>query len=125
MKKLITWINITSIALIILGLVHLIAVIKIAPMNKNLSEGQFSLFISMYMATGFGTVLPGLISKLQINGLKDKSKRAWITILICSLYTTIIGIGGVTQMTKNPFAYLGLVIGLSLLMPTLLIKKRI
>lgn len=125
MKKLITWINITSIALIILGLIHLIAVIKIAPMNKNLSEGQFSVFIFMYLATGLGTVLPGLISKLQIKGLKDKSKSAWITLLICSIYSMIIGLGAVIQMTKNPFAYLSLVIGISLLIPTLLIKKRI
>lgn len=74
MKKLTTWINITSIALIILGLIHLVALIKVAPMFKNLSEGQFSIFTFMYLATGLGTVLPGLISKLQINALTDKSK---------------------------------------------------
>jgi uncharacterized membrane protein YhaH (DUF805 family) len=125
MKKLISWINITSIALIILGLIHLIAIIKIAPMYPNLSEGQFSVFIFMYMGTGLGTVLPGLISKLQIRALKDSSKSAWITLFVCSIYTMIIGIGAVTQMTNNPFAYLGLVIGISLFLPTLLIKKQL
>lgn len=124
MKKLITWINITSIALIVLGLIHLLAIIKVAPMYDNLSEGQFSVFTFMYLATGLGTVLPGLISKLQINALKDKSKRAWITIFVCSIYTMILGIGAVIQMTKNPFAYLDLVISISLLMPTILIKKH-
>ena len=125
MKKLITWINITSIALIVLGLIHLIAIIKIAPMYQNLSEGQFSVFILVYLATGLGTVLPGLISKVQITALKDKSKSAWITLFICSIYTMIIGIGSVIQMTKNPFAYIALVISISLLIPTLLIKKQL
>ena len=125
MKKLTTWINITSIALIILGLIHLIALIKVAPMYKNLSEGQFSVFTFMYLATGLGTVLPGLISKLQINALKDKSKRAWKTLFICSIYAMIIGIGAVIQMTRNSFAYLDLVISISLLIPTILIKKQI
>ena len=95
MKKLITWINITSIALIILGLIHLIAIIKVAPMFKNLSEGQFSVFLYMYLATGLGTVLPGLIVKFQITALKDKNKNAWITLFICSIYTMIIGIGAI------------------------------
>ncbi len=125
MKKLITWINITSIALIVLGLIHLIAVIKIAPLYQNLSQGQFSVFMFLYLATGLGTVLPGLISKLQITALKNKNKSAWITVFICSIYTMIIGAGAIIQMTKNPFAYIAFIISISLLIPTLLIKKQL
>ena len=125
MKKLITWINITSIALIILGLIHLIAIIKVAPMYKNLSEGQFSVFLYMYLATGLGTVLPGLIAKFQITALKDKNKNAWITLFICSIYTMIIGIGAIIQLTKNPFAYIALIISILMLFPTILIKKQL
>ena len=125
MKKLITWINITSIALIILGLIHLIAIIKVAPMFKNLSEGQFSVFLYMYLATGLGTVLPGLIVKFQITALKDKNKNAWITLFICSIYTMIIGIGAIILLTKNPFAYIALIISILMLFPTILIKKQL
>ena len=125
MKKLITWINITSIALIILGLIHLIAIIKVAPMYKNLSEWQFSVFLYMYLATGLGTVLPGLIVKFQITALKDKNKNAWITLFICSIYTMIIGIGAIIQLTKNPFAYIALIISILMLFPTILIKKQL
>jgi len=86
---------------------------------------QFNVFIFMYLATGLGTILPGLISKLQVRGLKEKNKRAWMTLLICSIYTVIFGIGGIIFMTDNPFAYLGFIIGISLLIPTLLTKKQL
>jgi len=125
MKKLMSWINATSIALIVLGVIHLIATIMVVPMFQNLVKEQFSVFIFMYLATGLGTILPGLISKLQVRELKEKNKRAWMTLLICSIYTVIFGTGGIIFMTDNPFAYLGFIIGISLLIPTLLIKKQL
>lgn len=125
MKKLIKWINLTSIALVILGLIHLTAIIVVAPMYKNLPAEQFSVFVFMYMATGLGTVLPGIITKLQISALKEKSKSAWKTLLLCTVYTTIIGIAATTAMADNPFAYIILVIGISLLISSILIKKQI
>jgi len=125
MKKLMSWINATSIALIVLGVIHLIATIMVVPMFQNLVKEQFSVFIFMYLATGLGTILPGLISKLQVRELKEKNKRAWMTLLICSIYTVIFGTGGIFFMTDNPFAYLGFIIGISLLIPTLLIKKQL
>lgn len=51
MKRITTWINLSSIALIIIGLIHLTAIIVVAPMYKNLSAEQFPVFIFMYMAT--------------------------------------------------------------------------
>ena len=125
MKKLTNWISISCIALMVLGVIHLIATIMVVPMFQNLADEQFSVFIFMYLATGIGTILPGLISKLQVKELKEKNKRAWMTILICSIYTVIFGIGAIILMTDNPFAYLGFIIGISLLIPTLLIKKQI
>ncbi|MBN2350699.1 MAG: hypothetical protein JXJ22_17815 [Bacteroidales bacterium] len=125
MKKITTWINFTSITLIILGLIHLAAIIVVAPMYKNLSDKQFSVFVFMYLATGLGTVLPGIIARLQINALENKSKIAWKTLLICTVYTVIIGIGAVIEMTDNPFAYIILIIGISLLIPAVSIKKHI
>ncbi len=123
MKKLIIWIRITSIALIVLGLIHIAASIMVIPMYRNLTEGQFSVFIFMYLATGLGTVLPGLISWLQIRGLKDKSKSAWTTLLVSAIYALIIGIGAIIQMSNNIFAYIDLLIGISLIIPALLVRK--
>lgn len=77
MKKLTSWISISSIALIVLGLIHLIATIMILPMFQNLGKEQFYIFLFMYLAVGLGTILPGLISKLMVNGLKNKDKGAW------------------------------------------------
>jgi hypothetical protein len=77
------------------------------------------------MAAGLGTILPGLIIKIHINGLKEKQKRSYLTILICSLYAVLFGLGAIYFMTANPFAYAGFVIGISLFSQTLLIKKEI
>lgn len=77
----------------------------------------------MYLATGLGTVLPGLISWLQIRGLKDKSKSAWTTLLVSAIYALIIGIGAIIQMSNNIFAYIDLLIGISLIIPALLVRK--
>ncbi|MDF1548360.1 MAG: hypothetical protein P1P88_11100 [Bacteroidales bacterium] len=123
MKRITTWINLSSIALMILGLIHLTAIIIVAPMYKNLSAEQFSVFVFMYMASGLGTVLPGLIANFQINALKNKSEIAWKTLLLCSGYTIIVGIGAVIEMTDNPFTYIMLVTGILLLTPSVLIKK--
>ena len=125
MKKLVIWTRISSIALIILGIIHLAAALMVFPVLKNLAEELFSVLIFIYLATGLGTVLPGLISWLQLKGVKENHKSAWITLLVCSVYTVIIGIGAVIQMTDNIFAYLALSIGISLLIPVLLMKKHI
>lgn len=123
MKKLTIWISISSIAMIVLGLIHLLATIMVIPMFHNLGKEQLSVFLFMYLATGLGTILPGLISKLSIAGLKNNDERAWKIILICSVYSLLTGIGAMVTMNRNPFAYLSILIGISLFIPTLLIKK--
>jgi hypothetical protein len=125
MNKLIKWINISSISLIVLGLIHLAATLMILPVFQDLEKEQFKVFLFMYLAAGIGTILPGLISKLTVRGLKNNHKIGWLIVLVCSIYSTLIGVGAVITMTSNPFAYLMLLIGISLLVPTLLIKKEI
>lgn len=125
MKKLTNWINISCIALIVLGIIHLIATIMVLPMFQNLGKEQFHVFLFMYLAAGFGTVLPGLISKLLINKVRNKDKGAWGIIIICSIYSLILGLGAIVFMNTNPFAYLMLLIGFSLFIPSILIKKEL
>lgn len=125
MKKLTNWISISSIALIVLGLIHLIATIMILPMFRNLGKEQLLIFLFMYFSAGLGTILPGLISKLMIKGLKNKDKRAWGILIICSIYSLLMGIGAIITMKTNPFAYLMLIIGLLLFVSVVLIKKEI
>lgn len=125
MKKLTNLISVSSIALIVLGLIHLIVTTMVLSMFKNLSNEQLSVFLFMYLSAGLGTILPGLISKLMIKGLKNKDKRAWEILIICSIYSLLMGIGAIITMKTNPFAYLMLLIGLLLFVPTILIKKEI
>jgi len=122
MKKFIIWINISSIALVLLGIIHLAAVPVVIKMFSNLIAEQFSTFLFMYLTAGIGTILPGLISKMQVQGLKKGNKTSRNTILVCSVYTVFMGAGAVILMADNPFAYLGFVIGISLLIPSMLIR---
>lgn len=127
MKTLINWISISSIALIVLGSIHLIAILTFEDNSlfQNLTQEQTCVFAFMYLAAGIGTILPGLISKLLSSGLAEKNKKSWMIILICSIDALLIGIAAIIFMMKNPFAYLEFIVGLSLLMPTILIKKHI
>ena len=74
MIKLTNLISISRIALIILGIIHLIATFVILPMLHDFGKEQFSIFLFMYLAAAFGTILPGLISRLFIQGLKKEIK---------------------------------------------------
>jgi len=123
MKRQIIWIRISAIALIFLGIIHLAATIMVLPMFQNLARKQLSVFLFMYLATGIGTMLPGLISVFTVRRLNEKDRNAWLILLICSIYAVILGIGAIVSMMNNPFAYLGFIIGLSLLIPTSLVKK--
>lgn len=125
MKSLIVWISIASIALMLLGVIHLAATVMVLPMFQNLDEAQFSVFLFMYLAAGIGTVLPGLVSFLSIAGLKNSHVVSWRITLTCALYTCIMGIGAILTMPDNVFAYLSLLIGLSLLLPTFLVKGKL
>ena len=109
--------------MIVLGVIHLIATMKVIPMFQNLNEKQLPVFLFMYLASGMGTVLPGIIVKQMANGLAKKDRRAWKIVAICSVYSLLMGIGAVIAMNTNPFAYLMLLIALSLFIPTVLIKK--
>lgn len=123
MKKIIQWLNIVSLAIIVLGLFHLLATTLVLGMFEWTNPNEKSVFLFMYLAAGIGTILPGLISKLQIKAIKESSLNARFTVIVCSLYTIILGIGAIYFMTNNPFAYIALVLGIALVIPALIIKK--
>lgn len=125
MRKLTRLIYIVSVALIILGLIHLIATILILPMFQNLCKEQFSIFLFMYLATGLGTILPGVVSMLMVKGVRNKEKRSWDISMICSIYTLLLGVGAILTMNTNPFAYLMFLIGLVLFLAVVLVKKKL
>jgi len=124
MKKIINWLNIISLAIIVLGLFHLMATPLVLGMFEWTDPDEKSIFLFMYLAAGIGTILPGLISKIQINAIKESSLNARFTVIVCSLYTFILGIGAIILLTNNPFAYIAVVLGIALVIPALIIKKH-
>lgn len=124
MKRHIIWIKISSIALLILGFIHLVASIIVIPMFQNLGAQQFSVFLFMYLAAGVGTILPAVIILLHIKELRGDNSKSLVTIYICSGYTVLLGIGAIILMVDNPFSYLTFILGAFLLISTLLLKRQ-
>ena len=124
MKNLTIWIKISGISILILGIIHLATAFTVLPMWSNIGTGWLSVFSFFYLTAGLGTILPGLISTISTEKLNDSHRRAWTIILICSIYSILLGVDPVISMKGNPFAYVMLVIALSLFIPTIMIKKK-
>ena len=125
MKKFIKiCIRITGILIIILGTIHLFATPYAIHRFANLSDEQLLVFISMFVATGLGgVILPGIIILLLLKSINTKNSRLWYILLIISIYMLLIGTGSVLAMTKNPFAYITLFLGLLIFILVLLYRK--
>ncbi len=125
MNKLLRWIHIAGIALLLLGVIHVAASPYVMHSFENLNQDQKQSFLFMYVVAGLGVLLCGLVVTLLAADLKNKSKRSWRVIFICSIWATIMGIGAIATMMYNPFAYISLLAGIMLLVPVLIIRSEI
>lgn len=102
--------KITSISVLILGIIHLIATpFIILPIFRNL-EFMFTLsYLYMFVITGIATVSVGWI---QLFALKNWNQHKSFTLLykVCLIFIIILGVGAVASMWSNPFAYIALII---------------
>ena len=125
MKKIFLWIKAAGIFLIALGCIHVAASPFVLHSYNNLNEVQTLEFLFMFITSGLGVILCGIVTLLELRLLKQKSKQAWIVLMVCSVYSTIMGIGAVATMMYNPFAYIMFFCGILLLVPVLIAKKEI
>jgi hypothetical protein len=125
MKKLLIWLNIASVALILLGIIHLLATFAVIPMYRHLPKDQLNVFLFMYLGAGLATILPGLVSKMLHKLIKEEMRTAAWVVFICAVTALLLGLGAVITMPQNVFAYVSLVLGISLLIPSVLLMRRI
>ena len=104
-------IKFASISLIVLGTVHL----GFTPIIcKDLSCLDFNnrlVFIFMFIATGIGIILPGIIVWLLIHKSDIITPSCGLIAYICSIETMVTGILAIITMFNNPFAYLMFIFG--------------
>ena len=104
--------KISSILVIILGTIHILATpIIVLPMFKT-AELMFTLtFLYMFFITGVAIVFVGWLQYyLAKNHAESVTFRAIFTVSI--IFILLIGVGAVATMWNNPFAYLSLLIAI-------------
>lgn len=104
--------KITSISVLILGIIHLAATpLIILPIFKSF-DLMFTLsYLYMFIITGVATVLVGWVQLLALKKwLIDQSFHTLFKV--CLIFIIILGLGAVASMWKNPFAYLALIIAI-------------
>jgi hypothetical protein len=121
-QKYYRWIKTMAISTIILGCLHLIATPFVMPAIKSAPDDIKPVFLFMFLAAGFGTILPGVVILNQSIALKLFQNRAWKLCFLCSIYILILGILAVVTMSGNPFTYICAVLGVLLFIP--LLKRR-
>ncbi len=124
MKKLIRISNYIAISILIMGIIHNIATFTplIQDGLESLSKSNLHAMIYMSLMCGTSLILSGL---LLIILLKKVEQYRFLnsTILLISCFVLVNGIAAVAYMLDNPFAWIILVLGLSMVGVSSRIKK--
>lgn len=104
--------KITSIAVMVLGGIHLIATpVIFSPLYGNIHTDLFLSYLYMFIITGIATFLVGWLQNFLINkSLKMREEQ--VIMDVCIAFMILLGGGAVSIMWENPFAYVALLIGL-------------
>ena len=98
-----------ALAVILLGIVHLIATPFVLSMFSNLNKMQLLTFGYMFVSTGVALVFLGWIQYYTLK-LSVLEKFNWVIIKTSVTTFTLFGIGAVASMWDNPFAYISLLL---------------
>jgi|GEM_PF-2450464 len=115
------WIIVTGALIIALGGIHLLATPVVLQMFPELTTDKKLTFLFMYLAAGFGTILPGFLIVFLKTEIENNNKKVIGVLKILSYYLLLFGISAVATMWDNPFAYMTLII--SGLYAVLIFKK--
>ncbi len=96
---------------LLLGVIHSIATVVVAPSATSLGNDWFGTFIFMYVSTGLACLLAGggmlLSTSKAIEGMRPSNQL----FLFSALFMLVLGIGAPIAMSNNPFGYISLVLG--------------
>jgi hypothetical protein len=123
--------KILGIIIIVLGIIHIMLAPIVLTMFEVLKDDKLKTFVFMYLAAGFGTILPGVIVLTARSGFANNVITAVKQIRMCSIYLSILGLMAVSTMWDNPFSYMTLILGFVLMFfaffpgATVINKKKI
>jgi len=125
-KKLISIGKSTAVAILILGIIHDIA--TFTPLIKGglacLTPGDLNAMIYMSLICGSSFILSGVVLILL---LKKVEQFAFLlsTILLIGVFLAISGILSIVYMFDNPFAWIALLLNLSMFIITIGLKLKL
>ena len=96
---------------LLLGVIHSIATVVVAPSATSLGKDWFGTFIFMYVSTGLACLLAGGGMLMSTAKSIEDTKTANQLFLFSALFMLILGIGAPIAMSNNPFGYISLVLG--------------
>ena len=125
-NKLIAIGKILSIAISILGIIHDIA--TFTPLVNSglgcLSPADFNAVIYMSLMCGTSLILSGVILYLLLKKVEEFYLLA-LPILLIGVFLALSGVMSVVYMFDNPFAWLSLILNLSLFLITINLKLKL
>ena len=122
-SKLISLGKILAIAILILGFIHDIA--TFTPLIKGglvcLNPGDLNAMIYMSLICGTSFILSGLVLALL---LRKVEQYAFLTstILVVGIFLALSGVLSIVYMFDNPFAWIALLVNLSMFIITIGLK---
>ena len=118
------WLSISGVLIALLGVVHLAATPGVMGGIPESVPAEFRLaFLFMFAAAGLGVVFAGILIIGAAIGMARHWPGARILGFSAGIFTTLLGIGAVAAMPGNPFSYVLLFLGLSVL-PSLVLSRR-
>lgn len=96
---------------LLLGVIHSIATVVVAPSATSLGKDWFGTFIFMYVSTGLACLLAGGGMLMSTAKSIEDTKTANQLFLFSALFMLVLSIGAPIAMSNNPFGYISLVLG--------------
>lgn len=118
------WLSVSGGLILLLGVIHLASAPGTLRGIPETVPAEFrSAFLFMFASAGLAVLFAGLLVLWGAYGIARQWRGAWTLALMSGLFAILMGVGAVASMANNPFSWLLLALGLSVLPPLILPLK--
>ena len=118
------WLSVSGGLILLLGVIHLAAAPGTMRGIPETVPAEFrSAFLFMFASAGLAALFAGLMVLWGAYGVARQWRGAWTLALMSGLFAILMGAGAAAAMPRNPFSWLLLILGLSVLPPLILPLK--
>ena len=125
-NKLISVSKTIALIILILGIIHDVG--TFTPLIKSglacLKPSDYKAMIFMSLICGSSFILSGIILIMLLNKVEQFVFLIW-PIIVVSIFLAISGLLSVVYMTDNPFAWIGLILNMSMFVVTINLKVKL